>query len=132
MIPNTNLVISARHVSWIRCIFLSACASAAFAHDDHPEAVVTVYAVDPANPQVSYDEDPSVKPPGVPEDPGVVYPSGGAPVPSTPPGPGVITNDTPPDTHTPNRSDWNRYVSYALPSESARCAAAPTRRPECR
>ena len=125
MKANNTLAIYPRHASWIRCLLLSAVASAALAHDDHPEAPVTVYAVDPANPHVSYDQDPSVRQPGVREDPGVVYKSGSAPVPPAPPGPGVITNDTPPDSRTPNRSDWSRYVAYALPSESAVVRGGP-------
>jgi lysophospholipase L1-like esterase len=96
-----------------------------FAHTNEPAPLLTVYAVDPTNPQVSYDEDPYVYSPAVSENPTVVYPSGGAPTPSTPPGPGVITSDAPPDSHTPNRSDWNRYVYYDLPSESATVANGP-------
>ena len=97
----------------------------ASAHDDEPGAPLTVYAVDPLNPQVSYDQDPYVSSPPVSENPTVVYPSGDAPVPAAPPGPGVITSDAPPDSHTPNRSDWNKFVYYDLPSESATVAKGP-------
>jgi hypothetical protein len=100
-------------------------AIAALAHTNEPGPLVTVYAVNPTNPHVSFDEDPYVYSPPVPENPTVVYPSGDAPVPPTPPGPGVITSDTPPDSHTPNRSDWNRYVYYDLPTESATVANGP-------
>ena len=36
------------------------------AHTNEPSAPLTVYAVDPTNPQVSYDEDPYVYSPAVP------------------------------------------------------------------
>ncbi len=100
------------------------------AHEADPEPLVSVYAVDPANPQVSYDKDPYVESPPVPEDPGVVYPSGSAPTgyftdPVYSLQPRVVTDDTPPDSHTLNRSDWNRYVYYALPNENATVANGP-------
>lgn len=88
------------------------------AHDVEPGAPLTVYAVDPMNPQVSYDSSPYVAGPAVPGDPTVVYSGGSAPTPATPPGPSVITSDAPPDSHTLNRSDWKKYVYYDLPSES--------------
>jgi len=106
-------------------VLIASLAIPSLAHDDQPEAPLTVYAVDPTNPQISYDEDPYVYSPPVPENPTVVYPSGSAPVPPAPPGPGVITSDTPPDTHTPNRSDWSKFVYYDLPSESATVANGP-------
>lgn len=99
--------------------------SATLAHEDQPEEPISIYLVDPANPQVSYDENPYVGTPSVSEDPGVVYPSGSAPVPPAPPGPGVITSDAPPDSHTPNRSDWSRFVYYAQPSENSNAANGP-------
>jgi large repetitive protein len=97
----------------------------ALAHTNEPAPVLMVYAVDPANPQVSYDEDPYVYSPPVSENPAVVYPSGDAPVPPTPPGPGVITSDAPPDSHTPNRSDWDKFIYYDLPAESATVTNGP-------
>lgn len=97
----------------------------ALAHDGEPEPLLTVYAVNPTNPQVSYDSDPYIYSPPVPDDPGVVYPSGSAPVPPTPPGPGVITSDAPPDSYTLNRSDWNKFVYYDLPSEGANVTNGP-------
>lgn len=104
---------------------LAGATCSSLAHTNEPSPPLTVYAVDPTNPHVSYDEDPYVYSPPVSENPTVVYPSGSAPVPPAPPGPGVITSDAPPDTHTPNRSDWNRYVYYDLPSESATVANGP-------
>jgi lysophospholipase L1-like esterase len=95
------------------------------AHTNEPAPLLTVYAVDPTNPQVSYDEDPYVYSPPVSENPTVVYPSGSVPVPPAPPGPGVITSDAPPDSHTPNRSDWREYVYYNLPTESATVTNGP-------
>jgi lysophospholipase L1-like esterase len=106
-------------------VLIASATCSSVAHTNEPAAPLTVYAVDPTNPQVSYDEDPYVYSPPVSENPTVVYPSGDAPVPPAPPGPGVITSDAPPDSHTPNRSDWNRYVYYDLPSESAMVANGP-------
>ena len=97
----------------------------ALAHTNEPAPVLTVYAVDPTNPQVSYDSDPYVNSPPVSENPTVVYSGGSAPVPATPPGPSVITSDAPPDSYTLNRSDWNKYVYYDLPSESATVTNGP-------
>lgn len=97
----------------------------AWAHTNEPAPLLTVYAVDPTNPQVSYDEDPYVYSPPVSENPTVVYPSGSAPVPPTPPGPGVITSDAPPDSYTPNRSDWDKFVYYDLPIENATITNGP-------
>ncbi len=99
----------------------------ALAHTNEPAPLLTVYAVDPANPQVSYDNDPYVYSPPVSENPTVVYPKGDAPVPPTPPGPGVITSDAPPDSYTPNRSPWDKWVYYDLPSENATVANGPYR-----
>ena len=99
----------------------------ALAHDEEPGAPLTVYAVDPTNPQVSYDSSPYVADPSVPEDPTVVYSSGSAPTPATPPGPSVITSDAPPDSHTLNRSDWKKYVYYALPAENTTVTNGPYR-----
>ena len=109
---------------WTRWLLAAAVASStAAAHEGDMEPILSVYAVDPENPHVSYDEDPYVHSPPITEDPTVVYPSGSAPTgdatgPVEALDPEVTTNDTPPDTHTPNRSDWNRYVYYSLPSES--------------
>lgn len=100
-------------------------AMSAWGHNDEPGAPLTVYAVDPLNPQVSYDNDPYVNSPPVSENPTVVYPSGDAPVPAAPPGPGVITSDAPVDSHTPNRSDWKKFVYYNVPAESAAVANGP-------
>jgi lysophospholipase L1-like esterase len=78
--------------------------SAASAHEEHPEPLVTVYAVDPANPEISYDPDPYLRAPGVPEDPTVVYPESqtgalsGITDPYTALAPGVVTGR--PDTYT--------------------------------
>ena len=58
-------------------------AAAAFAHEETVEPLASVYAVDPANPQISFDEDPYLYSPPVPEQPTVVYPNGGAPTPDT-------------------------------------------------
>jgi len=46
----------------------------AVAHNDEPGPLVSVYATDPANPQISYDSDPYVRAPWVPDNPTVVYP----------------------------------------------------------
>ncbi|TAL07098.1 MAG: hypothetical protein EPO07_00820 [Verrucomicrobia bacterium] len=109
-------------------VLITSLALSALAHTNEPGPLLTVYAVNPTNPQVSFDNDPYVYSPPVPENPTVVYPTtGDAPVPPTPPGPGVITSDAPPDSHTPNRSDWNRFVYYDLPSESATVANGPYR-----
>jgi lysophospholipase L1-like esterase len=109
----------------IICAVLAGAVHPANAHTNEPSALLTVYAVDPANPQVSYDENPYTYSPPVPENPTVIYPSGDAPVPPAPPGPGVITSDAPPDSHTLNRSDWGRYVYYALPAESTTVSNGP-------
>lgn len=113
------------HSLLLALVAMTGLPTAALAHTNDPAPLLTVYAVDPTNPQVSYDDDPYVYSPPVSENPTVVYPSGSAPVPPTPPGPGVITSDTPPDSHTPNRSDWNRYVYYNLPNENATVANGP-------
>ena len=105
-------------------------AAAAFAHEETVEPLASVYAVDPANPQISFDEDPYLYSPPVPEQPTVVYPSGGAPTPDTTDPllatqPRATTSDARPDTFTPNRSPWSSYVYYALPAENPVVANGP-------
>ena len=105
-------------------------AAAAFAHEETVEPLASVYAVDPANPQISFDEDPYLYSPPVPEQPTVVYPNGGAPTPDTTDPllatqPRATTSDARPDTFTPNRSPWSSYVYYALPAESPVVANGP-------
>ena len=122
---HTRLVHS---IPWSRWFLLLA--STAFAHEETVEPLVSVYAVDPANPQISYDEDPYTYSPPVPEQPAVVYPNGGAPTPDTTDPllatqPRVTTSDARPDTFTPNRSPWSSYVYYALPAESPVVANGP-------
>ena len=117
-------------LSWSRWLFPSLLAVAAFAHEETVEPLVSVYAVDPASPQISYDEDPYLYSPPVPEQPTVVYPTGGAPTPDTTDPilatqPRVTTSDARPDTFTPNRSPWSSYVYYAPPAESPVVANGP-------
>jgi lysophospholipase L1-like esterase len=117
-----------RFISSSRCLLILA--STAFAHEEIVEPLVSVYAVDPANPEISYDEDPYLYSPPVPEQPTVVYPNGGAPTPDTTDPllatqPRVTTSDARPDTFTPNRSPWSSYVYYALPAESPVVANGP-------
>ena len=105
-------------------------AAAAFAHEETVEPLASVYAVDPANPQISFDEDPYLYSPPGPEQPTVVYPNGGAPTPDTTDPllatqPRATTSDARPDTFTPNRSPWSSYVYYALPAESPVVANGP-------
>lgn len=117
-------------ISWSRWFFPWILAAAAFAHEETVEPLVSVYAVDPANPQISYDEDPYLYSPPVPEQPAVVYPTGGAPTayttdPILASQPRVTTSEARPDTYTPNRSPWSRYVYYRLPTESPVVANGP-------
>lgn len=110
---------------WMGLILCGVLCAPLFAHEGDVEPILSVYAVDPANPEISYDEDPYVYNPPISEDPTVVYPSGGTPGTPPAPAPVVITNDTPPDSHTPNRSPWSKYVAYSLPAESAVVANGP-------
>jgi lysophospholipase L1-like esterase len=116
------------YLAGLMLLFIGTPLCSSSAHTNDPEPLLTIYAVDPTNPQISFDQDPYVYSPPVPENPMVMYPTtGDAPTPSTPPGPGVITSDAPPDSYTLNRSDWTKYVYYALPAENATVTNGPYR-----
>ncbi|TAK96713.1 MAG: hypothetical protein EPO07_14260 [Verrucomicrobia bacterium] len=74
------------------------------AHTNEPGPLVSVYATDPNNPQISYDEDPYLRAPEIPENPTVVYPDSqanalaGITDPYTAGQPTVTTGD--PDTYS--------------------------------
>ena len=53
-----NQTRSLRAIAWSRWMLCPLLASAAFAHEETVEPLASVYAVDPANPQISFDEDP--------------------------------------------------------------------------
>jgi len=129
MNPKTHQRLS-KFIPWSRWLLVPVIASTALSHEETVEPLVSVYAVDPANPQISYDEDPYVYSPPVPDNPTVVYPSGGGDTayttdPILAEQPRVTTSNAQPDTYTPNRSPWSRYVYYSLPAESAVVAAGP-------
>lgn len=115
---------------WRSLLLCGALCSPLLAHEGYMEPILSVYAVDPANPEISYDNDPTVIGPYIPEEPGVVYPSGSAPTgdftnPVYALQPQIITDDTPPDSHTPNRSPWGKYHAYDVPYENPTVAGGP-------
>src|SRR5687767_10094955 len=111
MNPKTHQRLS-KFIPWSRWLLVPVIASTALSHEETVEPLVSVYAVDPANPQISYDEDPYVYSPPVPDNPTVVYPSGGGDTayttdPILAEQPRVTTSNAQPDTYTPNRSPWS-------------------------
>jgi hypothetical protein len=88
-------------------------------HDEDPQPLVSVYATNPSDPQISYDQDPYLHAPAIPENPTVVYPDSqtgalsGIADPYAAQGPSATTSD--PDTYSLSPAS----VYYTPPTPTA-------------